>query len=134
MLATALMNIVGAAAFLPASDSLRRIGGLPSDDHSLYMVTLGAFVLIFGVAYLWSGIAGVADRLFVGVATAGKLAFFGLLAGYWFSGVLPATAAPIAGIGDLAFGTLFAVWLFQTRRTVAGINDQNRISAEVPPD
>src|SRR5262245_53155840 len=105
MLATAAMNLIGAFAFLPAAHALRRLGGFPSDGHPLYMVTLGAFVFVFGVAYLWAGLRGEADRLFVAVAAAGKLSFFGLLVGYWIAGLLP-IQAPMAGIGDCVFGLL----------------------------
>ncbi|WP_035608454.1 hypothetical protein [Haloferula sp. BvORR071] len=55
MLATAAMNLTGAAAFLPFAKSLRQIGGLPEEGHPLYMLTVGAFVFIFGLAYLWAG-------------------------------------------------------------------------------
>ena len=119
MLATAVMNVVGAMALLPTADALRHLGGLPSDGHPLYMVTVGAFVFIFGIAYLWAGISGVADRLFVGVAAAGKLTFFGLLIGYWVAGQLPVTAL-MTGVGDCIFGTLFAVWLYSTHQTMPG--------------
>ncbi len=116
MLATAAMNLIGAFAFLPAADALRRLSGFPSDGHPLYMVTLGAFVFVFGVAYLWAGLRGEADRLFVAVAAAGKLSFFGLLVGYWIAGLLP-IQAPMAGIGDCVFGLLFVGWLYTTSRS-----------------
>lgn len=114
MFATAAMNLVGAVAFLPASEALRSSCGLPNDGHPIYRVTVGAFVFIFGLAYLWSGIKGEADRLFVAVGAAGKLAFFALLAWFWSTGSLPGKAV-LAGGGDLFFGAAFVIWLFSTR-------------------
>jgi hypothetical protein len=112
MLATAVMNILGAITFIPSAGALREMGGLPAAGHSLYLAMVGAFVFIFGIAYLWAAITGAADRLFVAVAAAGKLAFFGLLVGYWVEGTLPATAV-MSGAGDLVFGSLFLVWLYR---------------------
>lgn len=114
MFGTAVMNLAGAVTFFPVAQSLRDLGGLPGDGHPLYRSTVGAFVFIFGVAYLWAGIRGAADQLFVAVAAAGKLAFSGLLAWYWSTGSLP-VAAVLAGAGDFFFGTAFAAWLFMTR-------------------
>lgn len=114
MFATAAMNLVGAIAFFPMAEALRNAGGLPNDGHPIYRATVGAFVFIFGLAYLWAGIKGEADRLFVAVAAAGKLAFFTLLAWFWSTGSLPLKAV-LAGGGDLLFGTTFLIWLFRNR-------------------
>lgn len=111
MLATALLNILGSVAFIPSARALREWGGLPAETHPLYLTTVGAFIFIFGCAYLWVAITGKADQLFVAVGAAGKLVFFGLLVGYSIAGLLPATAA-LSGAGDLVFGILFLKWLF----------------------
>ncbi|NOT60420.1 MAG: hypothetical protein HOP19_09370, partial [Acidobacteria bacterium] len=93
---------------------LRAWGGLPDETHPLYLTTVGAFIFIFGCAYLWAAVTGKADQLFVAVGAAGKLAFVGLLAAYSIAGLLPASAV-LVGAGDLAFGILFLKWLFSTR-------------------
>ncbi len=116
MLGTAVMNVLGSLAFLPGAEWLRDLGGLPNDGHPLYRAALGTFIFILGIAYLWIGLRGVADRVFVSVTGAGKLAFFGLLGGYWAAGMLPAKAL-MAGAGDFIFGTLFVIWLYTTRRS-----------------
>jgi hypothetical protein len=114
MLATAVMNIVGAISFVPSARRLREMGGFPAVAHPLYLSSLGAFILIFGLAYLWAGVTGRADRMFVSVGAAGKLAFFALLVRYWAAGLLDTTAVA-SGTGDLVFGVLFLVWLVGSR-------------------
>lgn len=114
LLATAVMNLTGSAAFLPSATGLRQMGGLPEGGHPLYMLTVAAFILIFGLAYGWAGITAKADRQFIAVGAAGKLAFFALLVWCCCAGSLPAKAVG-AGVGDLIFGALFALWLFKTR-------------------
>src|SRR5881397_1564000 len=85
LFATAGMNILAAAAFIPAAEPLRALLGFPEPGHALYLLTVGMFILIFGLGYLWAAIAGRAERLFITLAAAGKLSFFGLLwgAGRW---------------------------------------------------
>jgi len=115
MLATAVMNIGGTVALTPVGAPVRIALGLPDGGHPLFVATVAAFILIFGVAYAWAGATGWADPLFVTVAAAGKLTFFGLLVGFWVAGELPGTA-PVAGVGDLVFGLLFAAWLARAWR------------------
>lgn len=114
MLMAAVLNLGGALTFLPSARRLRVLGGLPVGSHPVYLATLSAFILTFGVAYFWSAVTGRADRQFVAVAVAGKLSFFGLLIWYWARGDLPGLA-PLFGTGDLIFGLLFAWWLYTTR-------------------
>ena len=114
MLATAILNIVGAGSFLPSAEAVRISGGLPAQGPPIYLSTTGAFVFIFGLGYLWAAIPGAADTLFIAVAAAAKLTFFGLLVWYWGTDVLPARA-PLSGVGDLVFGSLFLFWLYEAR-------------------
>jgi hypothetical protein len=110
LLATAVMNAFGAFAFTAWGAPLRDLIGLPAGSHPLYLLLIGTFVGLFGVGYLWTGLTGRADPLFIAIAAAGKLSFFGLLAAFWVAGELPARA-PAAAVGDLVFGALFAIWL-----------------------
>ena len=114
MFATAIMNVLGAITFVPRARALREMSGFPIVAHPFYLSTIGAFILVFGLAYLWSGIAGRTDRLFVAVAAAGKLMFFALLVRYTVAGILP-SAAVLSGMGDLIVGSLFLVWLWSAR-------------------
>jgi hypothetical protein len=125
MLAAGILNLVGTATFVPRSHALREIGGFPDVTHPLYLSTIGVFILIFGIAYLWSGATGRADRQFVAVAAAGKLAFFALLVRYWAAGIL-APEAPLSGLADLVFGLLFLYWLVSTRGKSEAAGDSIR--------
>ena len=109
LFATAGMNVLAAAGFLPAARSVRALAGLP-EGHPLYLMTVAMFVFLFGLGYLGAAVAGRADRLFLSVAAAGKLSFFALLVAFWMVGSVP-FRAPLLGSADLIFGTLFAVWL-----------------------
>jgi len=110
LFATAFVNFFAAAGFLPPAQALRAAAGLPDDGHPLYLTTVSVFVLLFAIAYLRWGMTGRADRLFLGIAAAGKLSFFSLLVGFWIAGALP-FRAPLAGAWDLAFGIMFLMWL-----------------------
>ncbi len=118
LLATAVMNAFGAFAFTPWGAPVRDLVGLPSDAHPLYLSIIGTFVGLFGVGYLWTGLTGRADPLFITVAAAGKLSFFGLLAAFWLAGEV-AGRAPASAVGDLAFGSLFVAWLAGRRPRLA---------------
>jgi hypothetical protein len=115
LLATAAMNAVGAVTFTPWGARIRDLAGMPPNAHPIYLLVIGAFVLLFGVGYLWCGITGRADPLFVAIAAAGKLAFFGLLLAFAIAGEL-SPRAPLAAVGDLVFGVLFVAWLVSLRR------------------
>ena len=104
------MNAFGAFAFTSWGAPVRDLVGLPSGSHPLYLLVIGTFVGIFGAGYLWTGLTGRADPLFIAIAAAGKLSFFGLLAAFWLAGEI-AWRAPASAVGDLVFGTLFVIWL-----------------------
>ncbi|MEW6270883.1 MAG: hypothetical protein AB1689_16490 [Thermodesulfobacteriota bacterium] len=117
MLATALMNVAVAPAFLPAGEPLRVRFGFPPGGEPFYVAMAAMFVLLFGLGYLWTGVTGRADRTFILVAGVGKCSFFLLLAGFWLAGALPARA-PLSGLADLLFGLLFLGWLARARERV----------------
>ena len=108
--ATAAMNAVGAIAFAPPAGALRAVVGMPEADHPLYLAMVSMFVLLFGLGYLWSALAGQADRLFIAIAAIGKLCFFALLSWFWITNAMPLWAVTV-GSGDLVFALLFLAWL-----------------------
>jgi hypothetical protein len=114
LFATAAMNILGAAAFVPGAQPLRALAGFPDADHPVYLATVGIFILVLGLGYLGCALLNRADRLFIAVGALGKLAFFALLVILCIGGDLP-LQAPLAGGGDLFFGLVFTAWLVQTR-------------------
>lgn len=109
--ATAVMNVLAAASFLPAGAPVRALVGLPEDGHPLYVATVAMFIFLFGLAYLWTAMAGRADRVFIALAAGGKFSFFATLVCFWWIGSLP-LRAPVLGSADLFFSILFAIWLF----------------------
>jgi hypothetical protein len=110
LFATAVMNVVAAAAFVPSARSLRALAGFPEGEHPLYLTTAGMFVLLFGLAYLAAAVRGRADPVFIAIAAAGKLSFVALLVWFWAMGMLP-VRAPLLGSADLIFAGLFLRWL-----------------------
>jgi hypothetical protein len=114
MLAAALLNTLGAVTFIPAFSGLRAQGHLPNDAHPIYLWMIALWIFFFGVAYLYLGITGRVEKVFIAVGAAGKLSFFGLLLGFALAGDLPFQAAS-SGIADLVFGTIFTVWLWVRR-------------------
>ena len=110
MLATAVMNGVAALLFLPFAAPWRALAGLPADAPAVYLATVALFVLLFGAGYLYVGVTGRADPLFVGLSAAGKLSFVTLLVGFAAAGAL-SWRAPLTAGGDLVFGVLFLRWL-----------------------
>lgn len=115
LLATAVMNLLGALTFTPWGEPIRDLAAMPSGTHPVYLLVIGTFVLLFGVGYLRCGLTGRADPLFIAIAAAGKLAFFGLLTAFWLAGEL-SIRAPMAAVGDLVFGAMFMVWLVGSRQ------------------
>jgi hypothetical protein len=114
LFATAAMNALVALAFLPAGGAVRALAGLPADAPPVYLLTIGLFILLFGLGYLWTALMGRADRLFIALAAIGKLSFVGLLVQSWRDGALP-IRAPLTAAPDLAFGLLFLAWLVSAR-------------------
>ena len=110
LLATAAMNILATGLFLPPAGALRELAGVPPGEHGVYLTTLAMFVLLFGLGYLYEGVTGQADRLFLWIAALGKLSFVAILTSYWASGAISFRAPLMAG-GDLVFGVLFLTWL-----------------------
>jgi hypothetical protein len=108
--ATAGMNVVAAGMFLPRAKPIRDLIGLPPFGHPLYATTVAMFILLFGLAYLWTAIAGRSDRVFIALAAAGKLSFFSILVCFSAMGLLP-WRAPVLGSADLFFSILFSIWL-----------------------
>jgi len=112
--ATAIMNVLAALGFLPGAGAVRALAGLPQDGQPLYLLTVALFVGLFGLGYLAAAVTGRPDRVFLGVAAAGKIGFFSLLLAFWLAGSVP-LQAPVLGSADLAFGSLFVIWLLGSR-------------------
>ena len=95
LLATAVMNLLAAAAFLPSAAAVRALAELPENVHPVYLATISMFIVIFGIGYLWIAATGRADRLFLGLAGAGKITFFLI----WLAGSRSTLAAGLSAAG-----------------------------------
>jgi hypothetical protein len=115
LLTTAVMNVFGAALFLPGAGALRELAGVPPAEHAVYLLTIAMFVLLFGLGYLYAGLRGRADPLFIAISAAGKLSFVAILVLSYLSGAV-SIRAPLAAGGDLVFGLLFLTWLLGDAR------------------
>lgn len=116
LIATGILNIPGAALFVPAFQSFRESNGLPSESHPLYLWIIASWIFLFGLCYLWLGITGRNERLFLVIGGAGKLAFVFLMFAFWQAGQIPLNAA-LGSLADLLFAILFGIWLWKTRET-----------------
>lgn len=109
LLATALMNLVAAGLFLPPAAALRERAGFPPGEP-VYLLTIALFVLVFAAGYLYCGLTGRAERLFLWLAAVGKLGFVSVVVLCWTTGDV-SLLAPISAGGDVVFGLLFLKWL-----------------------
>ena len=122
LLATGVMNVLAAVAFSPPAGAIRALAGMPASEQPVYMASVTLFVLLFGVAYLWLGVSGRAERFFIAVAAVGKLSFVLLLAWFWSAGAVSLRGF-LAGTGDLVFALLFAGWLLNAPERVPHVRD-----------
>ena len=113
-LATAAMNMLGALTFVPFITIFREAFKLPNQTHPFYLWIISIWIFAFGLCYLWLGITGKYERLFVVLAATGKLSFVAILFGYALAGEIPMLTA-LSGLGDLFFGVVFVLWLWKSR-------------------
>lgn len=114
LLATGVLNMFGAVLFVPYFSFLREMNGLPNAAHPLYLWIISSWIFFFGLCYLWLGITGRRENLFLVIAAAGKISFSVLMIIYWLSGEIPAKAAA-GSLLDLFFGLYFLYYLWQTK-------------------
>ncbi|MFB2891331.1 hypothetical protein ACE1CI_00135 [Aerosakkonemataceae cyanobacterium BLCC-F50] len=115
LLATAIMNFVGAVVFALPIYGKGEIFGLPQNAHPLYLSIVSSWILIFGLGYIWMAVSAKPDRLFIAVAATCKLAIAFSFFTFWLMGDLPLLTVS-AGSGDLLFAIVFIYWLLPTKR------------------
>jgi hypothetical protein len=107
-----VFNMVGASLFgLPGSFMARMIS-MPWPPV-IYRTVVTAFIVVFGLAYLWLALQPVISRVLVGFSAVTKLAIFGAIAAAWFHGDTPLIGLAIGG-GDLVLAGLYLWWLRTT--------------------
>jgi hypothetical protein len=110
-----VFNMVGASLFGFPGSLMARMVNMPWPPV-IYRTVVTAFILIFGLAYLWLALQPVISRVLVGFSAVMKLAIFGAIAVTWFHGDTPMTGLMI-GTGDLVFAGLYVWWLRTTPAT-----------------
>jgi fatty acid desaturase len=111
LIVSGVLNMFGALLFLPASASLRSANGFPDGSHPLYLSIISSWIFLFGLCYLWLGIKGRSERLFLVTGAAGKAAFVLLAFLFAALGDIPVTTA-LSTLPDLVFAALFTFYLF----------------------
>ena len=110
LIATGVLNMFGAVLFLPASESLRTANGFPAGSHPFYLSIISSWIFLFGLCYLWLGIKGRNERLFLVIGAAGKAAFVVLAVLFAALGDIPVTTV-LSTLPDLVFAALFTYHL-----------------------
>ena len=118
LVATGVVNVLGALTFVPANRATRDLLGLPANTDPLYLWIIASWVFGFGVAYLWLARQRRPEWLFVAIAAFGKLSFAAILAAAWSTGAIPLRGAA-GGLWDLVFGLMFVSWLIAHRDPLA---------------
>ena len=118
LVATGVLNMFGALLFLPASESLRIANGFPAGSHPFYLSIISAWIFLFGLCYLWLGIRGRNEKLFLVIGAAGKAAFFALAFLFAARGNIPLTTA-LSTLPDLAFASIFTFYLVKAKEQTA---------------
>ena len=102
----ALFNLLVALGFALPDSPVWTLMGVAPPQQLLLLHLLTAFILLFGLAYLWIGldVRGKAPLILLGAV--GKLMMFALALTHWLLGMAPA-AFPALGAGDLVYAVLF---------------------------
>jgi hypothetical protein len=111
---TAAMNILVGLIFASGSEALLAASGFPAASHPFYSLTVGLFIILFGVGYLCAALAERPERLFIAWTGAGKIAFVILVTMLFIADRVP-LRAPLLASADLAFGAAFVGWFLSTR-------------------
>ncbi len=85
--ATAILNMLGAIAFVPTLPAMREMMGWPM-GHPLYMWIVAEFMVSLAQPYGYCAWAERAPRLFIIIGAVGKFAFVATLVSFWLSGDL----------------------------------------------
>jgi len=118
LIATGVLNMFGGVLFLPVSESLRTANGFPGGSHPFYLSIISSWIFLFGLCYLWLGIKGRNERLFLAIGAAGKAAFVVLTFLFVTLGDIPVKTA-LSTLPDFVFAAIFTVYLWSQRsRTI----------------
>lgn len=114
LIVSGVLNMFGALLFLPASSSLRAANGFPDGSHPFYLSIISSWIFLFGLCYLWLGVKGRNERLFLIIGAAGKAVFVALAFLFAVLGEIPPTTA-LSTLPDLVFAVIFTLYLWSQR-------------------
>ena len=109
-------NLIAAyGLFLPAS-FVGQLIGLPTEVPLAYAALLSYMVLVFGFVYAWLATNAVINKPLLFVGCVGKGGVFLITGVLCLLGAAPGAAVLVAS-GDLAFATIWGLWLWNTRQS-----------------
>lgn len=109
LFASGPMNLGGAISFAPPFPVFRRLLGIPEADP-VYLWVLCAWILAFGVSYVWQAWTCHFNRGLLAMGAFGKLTFAASLVAHGVQ--RPHRFQAISGaLPDLALAIAFTVWL-----------------------
>lgn len=98
----ALYDIVLGALFLVAAEPIYWRFGVTPANHPAYVQFAAAVVLIFGIGFWFVARSPERNRDIIKLGVLFKIAYSGVVLGWWFQGRMPGMFVPFAWI-DLVF-------------------------------
>ena len=122
----AVYDFILGATFLVVPRMMFTYFNVPFPNHWGYVQLPGAFLVIVALMFLAIARAPVNNRQFIPYGILFKVAYTGVICGYWLSpnGNLPDMWKPFA-VADGIFAVLFAMAYFAIANTVANKTVQN---------
>jgi len=111
--ATVPFNLLGATAFAFPQSFPGRLLQVP-DAPAVHAFLLGFIILTFGLMYLWIALQPEINRPLLAFGAVGKVGVFLIGLALFIVGRAPFMMA-FGLLGDLAFGSLWLVWLRSTK-------------------
>jgi len=108
----AVFNWLVALSLALPGERAWQLAGLAQPADPLFLHLFLTFVALFGIAYLWIGVAPAGKDALVVIGAVGKASAFAVLFGHYLAGSVPAGVAAL-GAGDLVFAALFVRFLFR---------------------
>lgn len=106
----AIYDIVLGIAYLIAFPAMFAAYGVPLPNHPAYVQFGAAFVVIIGIGFWFAAREPVRNRDILKLGFLSKIAYSGIVLGYWFRGMMPGMWVPFAWIDLLmAIGLVAAL-------------------------
>lgn len=109
-------NFLAAYAVLLPGSALGQLIGLPPDVPLIYAALLSFMVGAFGCVYAWLASRPLMNKPVLAIGAIGKTGVFVIALALWLMGEGPGGVVFVA-TGDLAFATLWVMWLTSSSGT-----------------